>query len=304
MKKTFSLLCLFCSAALCAQQIQFTAQNAPEQTPFAQPFDVRFELAHTPGYAVELDKESLPPGFELLSAKQEILSPGTQAYELSFMPFTLGVSTFTAVNFMLKDTPGGNTLARAASDPVHIRVNPVKFFDEQTLRDIRPPYIPAGWMLWVFIAVVLALIVYFVRRFWRDVRAGQAAAAQKQEDTRPADVIALSKLQLLLQSGLWEKAQYKLFYIELGDILREYFLRRFGLDVSADTSAELLRRARGVAQLAPLLQALRDYLTSSDLVKFAKVTPDEQTMRRDVGTVQTLVKRTSPQPEELAREER
>ncbi len=277
------------------------AQDIPAETPFAAPFDVHFEMAHTPGQVVELNKETLPQNFELTAEKNQALSPGTVAYDLTFVPFTLGVSTFTAVQFDLKEQAGGKTLFSAQSEEKQIDVKPVSYFKEKTLRDIRPPYIPTNLLIWLMVLIVLGLIVYFARRFWKDARARHIQLKAVQ-DNRPADVIALSKIETLLQSGLWEKAQYKLFYIELGDILREYFWRRFHQDVSSDTSAELLRRARKTPQLAPLLQVLREYLNSSNLVKFAKVVPSQDTMHQDVNAVQTLVKKTSPQAVELKEE--
>ena len=311
MKKLFlfSLFIFLSGTALFAQtqavpeqeSISIIAQNMPQEATFAAPFDVHFELAHTPGQVVELNKETIPTGFELTQTKHKALSPGTVAYDLTLMPFTLGVSTFTAVQFDLKEQAGGKTLFSAKSQEEHINVQPVSYFKEQTLRDIRPPYIPANWFIWLLVLLVLGLIVYFTRRFWQDARQ-QHLTVKEEQDTRPADVIALSKIETLLQSGLWEKAQYKMFYIELGDILREYFWRRFRQDVSSDTSAELLRRARKTPQLLPLLQMLREYLNSSDLVKFAKVVPSQETMQQDVSAVQTLVKKTSPQPVEIMEE--
>ncbi len=307
------ILCLFPLTAMAQQpaaaqaadnRIGLTAQHVPQQTPFAAAFDTRFEISHTPGYVVELDKESLPEGFELTAEKQEKLSPGTVAYDLTFIPFTLGVSTFTAVTFNLKKQAGAQPLASALSEQVQIDVKPVKYFDEQTLRDIRPPYIPSSLLIWLLCLLVLGLIIYFGRRFWLDTRAKRLSVQEEKLDNRPADEIALSKIEALLQSGLWERAQYKMFYIELGDILREYFWRRFRQDVSSDTSAELLRRARRIPQLKNLLLPLREYLNSSDLVKFAKVIPAQQTMRQDVGTVQKLVKETSPRPEQAQEEAR
>ena len=284
-------------------RINLTAQQVPQQTSFAAAFDTRFELSHTPGYVVELDKETLPEGFELTAEKQEKLSPGTVAYDLTFMPFTLGVSTFTAVTFNLKEQTGGQTLASARSEQVQIDVKPVKYFDEQTLRDIRPPYIPSSLLIWLLCLLVLGLIIYFAWYFYKEIQT-RARELSHAQDNRPADEIALSKIEALLQSGLWERAQYKMFYIELGDILREYFWRRFKQDVSSDTSAELLRRARRIPQLKNLLLPLREYLNSSDLVKFAKVIPAQQTMRQDVGTVQKLVKETTPRPEQAQEEVR
>lgn len=284
-------------------RIGLTAQHVPQQTPFAAAFDTRFEISHTPGYVVELDKESLPEGFELTAEKQEKLSPGTVAYDLTFIPFTLGVSTFTAVTFNLKKQAGAQTLASALSEQVQIDVKPVKYFDEQTLRDIRPPYIPSSLLIWLLCLLVLGLIIYFAWYFYKEIQT-RARELSHAQDNRPADEIALSKIEALLQSGLWERAQYKMFYIELGDILREYFWRRFKQDVSSDTSAELLRRARKIPQLKKLLLPLREYLNSSDLVKFAKVIPAQQTMQQDVGCVRKLVKETTPRPEQAQEEVR
>ena len=283
-----------------AGQIDIIAQDIPPQAHFAAPFDVRFEVAHEPGYITELNKTSLPQGFELTAEKVEKLSPGTSAYQLTFLPFTLGVSTFTAVTFELKEQAGGKTLASVSSEPKNLDVQPVNYFNEKTLREIRPPYIPSSWLIWLLCLVVLGLIIYFARKFYQDIRNRRRTILQTQ-DNRPPDVIALSKIEALLQSGLWEKAQYKMFYIELGDILREYFWRRFHQDVSSDTSSELLRRARKITQLAPLFSKMREYLNSADLVKFAKVVPSQDTMQQDVNTVREIVRETSPRELKEAR---
>ena len=297
MKKYLILPLLFsCFSTLAwAQEINILSEQIPQQTTFAKPFDVRFEVGHTTGYVVEVEKKSLPANFELIQEEIKPLSPATQAYDFTFIPFTLGVSTFTAVTFQLKESAGGKVLAEAQTEVKNITVQPVKFYDEKTLRDIRPPYIPASLLIWLLCALAAIILFWTIKHFYRTVKEDHLAL-KAQQDNRPADVIALSKIQLLLQSGLWEKKQYKLFYIELGEILKEYFQRRFSLDVSSDTSAELLRRAKTVPELTRMLMPLREYLTSSDLVKFAQVVPSADAMQKDVQAVQDLVRETTPKP--------
>ena len=297
MKKLFlfTVFCLFTALWAAAQSLEITQQNIPQQANFAQPFDVRFALTYPVGYQVVLEQNSLPKDFGLSQEKTEDSAPGQVIYNLTFLPFTLGKSTFTAINFVLQDKQG-QTVATAASQETILDVKSVKLFKDKKMRDIRPPYIPMGWLTWLLLLIALALLIYFIRRFLRRQKQ-QALLAALQEDKRPADVIALSKISLLLQSGLWEKAQYKLFYIELGEILREYFWRRFRLDVSADTSAELLRRTRTVEQLAPLYADLKNYLSSSDLVKFAKYVPADAVMQKDVNIVRKTVQQTTPAPQ-------
>ncbi|MBO7238295.1 MAG: hypothetical protein J6U96_03265 [Elusimicrobiaceae bacterium] len=302
MKKLFLFLFFsFLINGAAAQSLEVTQQNIPQEASFAQPFDVRFALNYPAGYEVVLDKNSLPADFGLSQEKTEETTPGQITYDLTFLPFTLGKSTFTAVNFILQDAQG-QTVSTAASKETTVQVKPVKLFKDKKMRDIRPPYIPSGWLFWLMILLALAALIYLIRRFWRKARA-RARQAALEQDNRPADVIALSKINILLQSGLWEKAQYKLFYIELGEILREYFWRRFQLDVSADTSAELLRRTRTVPELTPLYTDLKNYLNSSDLVKFAKYIPDEATMHKDVNVVRKTVQQTTPSPAPQTQEE-
>ncbi len=296
MKKFILLLplCFTCVGLLSAQQIDITAQEIASEAQFAQPFDVHVELAHTPGYQVEIDPQSLPADFALLTEKKEDLSPGTVSFDLTFLPVNLGVSTFTAVNFILQDT-NKNILAKAQTQEKPVEIAEVEFFKDPNLRDIRPPYIPANWFLWFLCALVALLIIYFIYHFWRSTRK-DVPAEQAVQDLRPADVIALDKIHLLLQSGLWENAHYKLFYTELENIFREYVYRRFQLDVSSDTSSELLRHIRKIPQLVPLQTEIRNYLNSSDLVKFAKVVPEEPTMQQDICCVKTVVQATAPRP--------
>ena len=47
---------------------------------------------------------------------------------------------------------------------------------------------------------------------------------------------------------------------------------------------------------------LREYLNSSDLVKFAQVSPSADTTQKDVQVVQDLVRQTTPKPVELKEE--
>ena len=301
MKKLYllTLLSLMIAHPAFSQSIELTEQQIPQQGSFAQPFETRFAISYTPGYQVVLDKKTLPSNFGLAQEKIENLSPGTVSYDLTFLPFTLGASTFTAVTFQLQNSEG-QTVSETAAEEVIVKIEPVSLFKDKKMRDIRPPYIPMSWMWWILALAALVLFILWMKHRRKKAEQNAQHSASFTLDRRPAHVIALSKIDLLLQSGLWEKQQYKIFYIELGEILREYFWRRFQLDVSADTSTELLRHTRTVPDLAPLYAELREYLKSSDLVKFAKYTPDEAKMRKDVGIVQKVVQKTTPVPSPAA----
>lgn len=315
MKKGLCLLALFFCAVLplaaqgpAAQnlrpapeyELEIIDQKAPQTVPFAQPFALEFALSRTPGYAVDLDKETLPEGFAVTQINVTENSPGTVTYDLTAVPFRLGVSTFTAVTFNLVDA-NKKVLSSAQSEDMPVTVTPVKYFNDQEIKEIRPPFIPANLLAWLLVILLLGVLVFVVRHFFKNAQL-QARTVNKTEDKRPSNVIALSKIEALLQSGLWEQQEYKLFYITLSDIFREYLWRRFHLDTSSDTSAELLRRVKNMPQMAPLMYQVRDFVSTGDLVKFAKVIPTEQERNKDVRILKEIVQETAPKeitPEDL-----
>lgn len=290
MKKTilFSLF-LFASAFVGAQEINVVEKRAPETVPFAQPFALQFVLSHTPGYEVTVEEASLSKDFEITQMNAVKNSPGTLTYDFTALPFVLGKATFTVTfNLTQNEKPFAS-----AKEEVFINITRAKTFSDQNLREIRPPHIPSGWLTWLLAALAAGALIYVLRYWWKRTQE-QARSITDVQDTRPGNIIALSKIDALLDSGLWENQQYKVFYITLSDILREYLWRQFHIDASADTSAELLRRVKNMPQMAPLMYQLRDFLSSGDLVKFAKAVPSEQIRDKDVTLLREIITETAP----------
>jgi len=300
MKKLLGLLILMgIFAAASAQEITVQNVQAPQEIPFAKPFDVVYQLSYTPEYEVSLDNGNLPADFEITNSSFAPAGAGNGTYTLSAIPFTLNKSTFTVTFLLEKD---GNTAAQITHDQP-ITVTPVKIFNDKKLREVRPAYIPAGWLAWL-VALLLTVAVIYIFYYWMHRRKQNALQIAKQEDTRPCDEIALSKIDALLNSGLWERKAYKMFYISLSDILREYLWKQLHIDTSADTSAELLRRAKTIPALQPLLTPLKDFLNSGDLVKFAKAEPEENVRNKDVQILREIVRETTPKPVEIPAKEK
>ena len=296
MKKFFILFLFCCTGTLIthAQEINLTDVQAPENTPFAKPFEMQYQLSHTPGYNVSLDEKSFSPNFEIIQTDFTQLSPGTGTYHFTVVPFTLGKSTFT-VTFLL--TQDGKSVAQKDNE-IPVQISPVKTFKEKSLREIRPARVPPSWLTWLLgillVITVLFTILYFAKRHQKD----KLSIFQK-EDKRPCHEIALSKIDILLNSGLWERQEYKIFYFTLTDILREYLWRRFQTDTSADTSTELLHRVKDISELQSLLTGLKAFLSSGDLVKFAKAIPTEQERNNDIQLLREIIVKTTPQEPSL-----
>ena len=98
------------------------------------------------------------------------------------------------------------------------------------------------------------------------------------EPLRPAEEVALEKLDVIREQKIWQTGQMKEYHTQLTDVVREYIARRFEVSSTEQTSDETLRAMRPLlSEKKDLYEQLRKMLTLADLVKFAKwtATPDE-----------------------------
>ena len=144
--------------------------------------------------------------------------------------------------------------------------------------DIIAPYkapLTLGELLpWILIAVLAAVIVFFLIRFLKKLR--------KHEDGTevviipdPAHVIALRDLENLREEKLWQKGEVKQYYTRLTEILRQYLENRFrvySLELTTSETLEALIRSGFKKDLN--YNILKSVLTGADMVKFAKYNPE------------------------------
>lgn len=290
MKKIYLFLLLGLTFPVFAQEFKITQTKAPEQTPFAKPFDIAFTLEHPSGGTVKPLENSFSPDFEIVDTKFSSPTENSTVVTFNVIPFALQASTFTVTFDLLQN---GTETAQTATE-VPLTVTPVNLFNDKEIKEIRPPHIPFSLLLWFLILLITALVAALLVWLSKRKQQIQTLAVAKAEDSRPPHEVALSQIDALVDSGLWEQKQYKIFYITLSDILRQYLWRQFKLDTFADTSVELLRRARTCKELEGLLPQLKEFLNEGDLVKFAKFIPTEEARNHEINTLRTLIHQTTP----------
>ena len=93
---------------------------------------------------------------------------------------------------------------------------------------------------------------------------------------RPADEVALEKLDAIKEAKIWKDGKVKEYQTDLTDVVREYIGRRFDVQSTEKTSDETLRAMKPLID-KELFAKLSKMLQLADLVKFAKwhTTPDE-----------------------------
>ncbi|MCK9461991.1 MAG: hypothetical protein M0R80_20360 [Proteobacteria bacterium] len=153
-------------------------------------------------------------------------------------------------------------------------------------------------LLWILGAIgciaVLVLLTLLGRWLWSKRR---RRPGPPPPPPRPAEEIALEKLDALRSSAHLAEGRHKLFHILLSEAIREYLGNRYrfySLERSTEELlGELVRRRLDRA----MYNRAVDFLSETDLVKFAKYVPDVPESERLLGEGFALVRDTTPQPE-------
>ena len=186
-----------------------------------------------------------------------------------------------------------------------LTLNVVQPFEMDTtdmaITDIKGVYkAPIWWwgiFRWVLLAVLLAgvgvagyyLITYLQRR-----KLEEAGNEVVTEPLRPAEEVALEKLDAIKEKKIWQQGQVKEYYTQLTDVVREYIARRFEVSSVEQTSDETLRDIRPLlSERKDLYDQLRKMLTLADLVKFAKWSTTPVEYELSLRNAYTFVRETT-----------
>lgn len=175
---------------------------------------------------------------------------------------------------------GGDTFW---TDPMALNViQPFEVDSSLAITDIKDiekaPIYWWGILRWILLA--LAVIGLFVGAYygvlWYRKHFLKEEEVIEPELLRPADEVALEKLDEIKAQKIWKDGKVKEYQTELTDVVREYIGRRFDVQSTEKTSDETLRAMKPLID-KELFSKLSKMLQLADLVKFAKwhTTPDE-----------------------------
>ena len=211
-----------------------------------------------------VDTTTLPDGRIQLHQDLVLTSFKDSLFSISEVGFACGEDTFW-------------------TDPLALNV--IQPFEVDTtlaitdIKDIeRAPIWWWGIIRWILLGLLIAGIAgggWYLWRWWQSKRKPEEEEINP-ELLRPADEVALEKLDEIKAAKIWKDGKIKEYQTDLTDVVREYIGRRFGVQSTEKTSDETLRAMKPLID-KDLFSSLSKMLQLADLVKFAKwhTTPDE-----------------------------
>jgi len=214
-----------------------------------------------------IDKSKIDTSFSesqmILNQKLTITSFDSGYFEVPSYTFRYGSDT--SLNFS------------NSSPPIYLQVNTPVVDTTKAIKPIVLPYsepytfmeiLPWGLGGIALIALIVVLIWYLTRR-----KNNQPIFAPKTKPIRPADVVALEKLDELRLAKVWQQGKIKDYHSQLTDIMREYLSRRFNFNALEMTSDEIKDELISHLDNKEALSKVNSVFELSDLVKFAKSQP-------------------------------
>jgi hypothetical protein len=124
------------------------------------------------------------------------------------------------------------------------------------------------------ILIIILMIGYFYFR----------KRLTKAEDQKEVTLFeqTVKRLQDLEHQGLWRNGKVKMHYSELSLVLRNYLSSVYELQLLERTTSEALLLITPKIASKDLLDTIKGILESSDLVKFAKLHPEENEVLSDL----------------------
>ncbi|MDD4697479.1 MAG: hypothetical protein PHR52_08080 [Fermentimonas sp.] len=214
-----------------------------------------------------------------LNFKYVVTSFDSTLYHVPFIPVFDGTDTVYSNSFGLKVTsPELSDSTLSYLEKINSGVTDSIDFEQLQLHDIKPvqkaPFVWTDylWILWLVlgIAFILALIGLVIYLILKKKRKGYVF---KPPVVQPAHVRAINELDKLKAEKIWQQGREKEFYSKLTDILRHYIYEREGVNAMEMTSGEILNEVRKLQEVDSVYDNLKQILSTSDLVKFAKYKP-------------------------------
>jgi hypothetical protein len=157
------------------------------------------------------------------------------------------------------------------------------------------------WILLGLGILLLGIGGYFLT-MWVLARRKPAEEPINPELLRPAEEVALEKLDAIKAAKIWTEGRYNEYHTDLTDVVREYIGRRFEVHSTEKTSDETLRELKPILPDRGLYDRLSKMLHLADLVKFAKWNPTPDENEQALTTAYDFVQETRPIPTSVPEE--
>lgn len=149
---------------------------------------------------------------------------------------------------------------------------------------------PSLLWLWVLLSIItIAGIIYLIRYLW--IKSRKPPPPPPPKPPYDEAIEALGKLQ---NKNLLTKGLIREYVFELSEILKRYIDRRFDSNAADFTTEEMLQWLKTIPFKADLCKIAEWFFNTTHPVKFAKMIPDNTTVKQLYDETHLFIEKTRP----------
>ena len=214
------------------------------------------------------------------------------------------VGTFQTPTWTITLRDQDDTLLERAVPQVSLTILSVLPAGETELQDLKPQVDLDVPPLWPWVLLAMLITVFVVGGLWWGYnRFIKKQAVLEPElipqpiiDPRPAHQIAYEELDRIEQLDLLGQGRFKEYYTLVSDCMRYYLEGRYQIPALDLTTAEIKANLNSSTILTTHAQQFLTLFSISDLVKFARLTPDLEEAINLITQARQLIDNTKSTP--------
>lgn len=210
-------------------------------------------------------------GFEILSQWDTIAFEDQSVFvALKVTRFDTGYFEFRPLQFLVDSDS-------LFSESISVYIGLPELMDAIDIYDIKPniTFYDDSRIAIVILIILLSVIVYFIlKKYFKN----RSKSVEKNLDPSivPEDTI-LEKIIAYRKLYLSDRMSQRDFYFNVDEILREYLEKKYSLNFLESTTSEVCRLLPRLPLSMYYCEALQNFFTTSELIKFAKGEDDRNT---------------------------
>lgn len=289
MKGLVFILSLFLSSLLFGQKATLSLDKNAFRIGEQATVSIQFEYENPNGNALVIwpsFNEEISPGIEIVKRtldEDRLIDSADGRYlrsqNLTVTVFEEGEYAIPQQVIRLGDSSYYTNSALLSITTVEVDTASKKLYDLKPIYEVNYPFSERSkdWLHenWTWLAIILILILGFVG--WRLYQKNKPTeVVEEPEIIIPAHILALEKLEQLLQKEEWKSPEKKTYYSELTDTIRTYLENRFEIYAMEQTTREIINDLKNASISEDDKLYLRKILREADMVKFAKFLPSDE----------------------------
>lgn len=238
------------------------------------------------------DSSSFGPSFEIRSQQRFQVTDFKDSLIYHIQFFGTEDATIPKLPVQLVNGPDTSTIYTNA---VPVPFKTVLQSEDEEFRPLKPIFdFAAAWWPYILALLLLLAAAWYLYLLYKE-KGLKPQPVTRQEYSPAPFQDPLNRLSNILSQlkgyTFSSKKDFKQFYINLGDAIREYFEDLYHIPALESTSREILYELNRLSVDDELIDKTKAVLQEADMVKFAKFTPTEAQAEKALDKAYAFLKR-------------